>query len=136
VKRAAWSNAFLRGIVSTAGYIPNDAGSALVATCLERLRTGRSVLLLPEGSRSPMRGLGHLQRGAAHVALRSGAPITPVLVTCEPPALMKGQSWHDVPNPKLEFSLVVGDPLRSKQLTRPDVSQSIAARDLTTELRS
>lgn len=102
----------------------------------------RARLVSPEGMRPRNRcrlpDLAHApgERGTAHVTLRSGAPITPVLVTCEPPALMKRQPWYDVPSRELEFSLVVGDPLQAKELTRPDLSQAIAARDPMAELRS
>ena len=135
VKREAWRNPFLRGIVTAAGYIPNEGGRALVEACGERLQAGRSVILFPEGSRSPERGLGHFQRGAAHLALETGCPITPVLIRCEPPALGKGRPWYAGPNSRLEFSLVVGEPVRAKELVKGDVPSVIAARQVTAALR-
>jgi 1-acyl-sn-glycerol-3-phosphate acyltransferase len=135
VKRDAWRNPFLRGIVAAAGYIPNDGGRALIEACGERLQAGRSVVLFPEGSRSPERGLRRFQRGAAHLALETGCPITPVVITCEPPALGKGQPWYAGPNRRLEFSLIVGEPMRAKELLKGDVSSMIAARQVTAALR-
>jgi len=136
VKREAWRNPFFRGIVAAAGYIPNDEGEAVVNECVARLRAGRSVILFPEGSRSPPGGLGPFKRGAAYVAHASGAPITPVVIECDPPALMKGQAWYALPNGKLIFSLTVGEPLHAGDLLPEQHPRAIAARRITAELRS
>ena len=135
VKRAAWRNPFLRGIVSAAGYVPNDDGEALVNACAERLQAGRTVLLFPEGSRSPRGGLGPFKRGAARAALRSGCPITPVVVRCDPPALNKADP-HYFPTRKLRFSIAVGEPFEAGRLSQPDEAPAVAARRITRELRS
>jgi 1-acyl-sn-glycerol-3-phosphate acyltransferase len=136
VKREAWRNPFFRGIVTAAGYIPNDEGEAVVTECVARLRAGRSVILFPEGSRSPRGGLGPFKRGAAYVAQASGAPITPVVIGCDPPALMKGQAWYALPNRKLIFSLTVGEPLHAGDLLPEQHPRTIAARRITAKLRS
>jgi len=133
VKRQAWSNPFLRGIVTAAGYIPNDEGEELVAACVARLAAGRQVVLFPEGTRSPAGGLGRFRRGAAHVALRCGCPVTPVVIECDPPALMKGQPWYGLPNRKLRYSLRVGAPFTAS--TRDGETASLAVRRVTAELR-
>jgi 1-acyl-sn-glycerol-3-phosphate acyltransferase len=136
VKREAWRNPFFRGIVTAAGYIPNDEGEAVVAHCVERLRSGRSLILFPEGSRSPEGGLGPFRRGAAYVAAESDVPITPVIISCVPPALSKGQAWYALPNRKLIFSLDVGEPVRAKDLLTETYPRTIAARRITAKLRS
>jgi 1-acyl-sn-glycerol-3-phosphate acyltransferase len=136
VKREAWRNPFFRRIVAAAGYIPNDEGEAVVSECVARLRAGRSVILFPEGSRSPRGGLGPFKRGAAYVALASGAPVTPVVIGCNPPALMKGQAWYALPNRKLIFSLAVGEPLHTGGLLPEQHTRAIAARRITAKLRS
>jgi len=116
VKREAWSNPFLRGIVRAADYIPNDGGEKLVDACSARLRAGRSVLLFPEGSRSPEVGLGTFKRGAARVALASARPLTPVVISCVPPTLKKGQPWYALPNRQFEYRLSVGTPMDAAAL--------------------
>jgi 1-acyl-sn-glycerol-3-phosphate acyltransferase len=133
VKREAWSNPFLRGIVSTAGYIPNDDGEDLVAGCVARLRAGRSVVLFPEGTRSPAGGLGRFRRGAAHVALRSGCRVTPVAIECDPPALMKGHAWYRMPSRKLGYRVRVGEPLTAAAAAGEPLP--LAVRRVTAELR-
>ena len=136
VKREAWRNPFFRGIVTAAGYIPNDEGEAVVTECVARLRAGRSVILFPEGSRSPRGGLGPFKRGAAYVAEASDAPITPVVIGCDPPALMKGQPWYALPNSKLTFSLDISEPLYAGVLSPGQHPRAIAARRITAKLRS
>jgi 1-acyl-sn-glycerol-3-phosphate acyltransferase len=135
VKREAWRNPFLRGIVAAADYIPNGHGGAVVEACAKRLRAGRSVLLFPEGSRSPRGGLGRFQRGAARIALRSGRPITPVVVRCDPPALAKGEPGY-LPSRKLRFSIEVGEPLVARVRAAADDAPAVAARRITAELHS
>jgi 1-acyl-sn-glycerol-3-phosphate acyltransferase len=136
VKSEAWRNPFLRWIVASAGYIPNDEGEAVIEACVERLRAGRSIILFPEGSRSPERSLGEFRRGAARIALASGAAIQPVLVECEPPALKKGQPWYALPDRRLEFALSCAEPFYAKDVVDPGLPAPIAARRLTEHLRS
>ena len=111
VKRAAWRNPALAGIVRAAGYVPNDDGAAMIEACVARLEAGRSLLLFPEGSRSPESGFRRFERGAAHVAIRSGRPILPVFIDCQPPALKKGQPWYAIPNARMRFRLRAGEPI-------------------------
>jgi 1-acyl-sn-glycerol-3-phosphate acyltransferase len=136
VKKAAWSNPALRWIVSTAGYIPNDDGELVVDACAARLRAGESVVLFPEGSRSPLVGLRPFKRGAAHVALRSGCPVVPVLVDCTPPALKKGQPIWTMPGRRLRFTFDVGEPIYAKDLVSESDPPGLAARRVSGWLRN
>jgi len=136
VKAQAWSNPALRGIVRIAGYIPNLDGERAIEQCAKRLAAGRSLVVFPEGSRSPVRGLGRFHRGWAHMALCSRAPILPVLIRCDPPALKRGQAWYKLPNARLEFRLEVGEPIDPMTILEPEMSRGVAARRLTALLRS
>lgn len=136
VKEEAWRNPFLRPVVTSARYLPNESGNALIERCAERLRSGRSVILFPEGSRSPERGLRTFKRGAAHIALRSTCPILPVVILCDPPALKKGQTWYRLPNKKLCFDLRVGEALCPTDFGTTHVPLPIVARRITDALRS
>lgn len=133
VKRAIFGNPFMRGVARATGYLPNDRGEAVVEACAERLRRGRTVLLFPEGTRSPRDGLGRFRRGAAHAALRSGCPLLPVTLRCEPPALLRGQPWYDVPDATIRYSLDVGEPIDAREFA--GASRGAAARRLTGVLR-
>ncbi len=68
-----------------AGYIPIDrsrAGKAYrsIEAAAEKIRSGTSVLIFPEGTRNPGRGLLGFKRGGFLLAHRSGVPILPVAI--------------------------------------------------------
>lgn len=135
VKRAAWSNPFMRGAVVAAGYIPNDPSEELVDQCAARLREGRWLLIFPEGTRSPKGGLGPLRRGAAHMALRSQCKLRPVFIGCDPPALMRGRPWYDVPSRPMRYTIEIGPPIDIPQL-QDGRARGAAARKLNSVLRA
>ena len=135
VKKAARRNPFMRSLVTSAGYLANDDGDALVDACADRINHGRSVVLFPEGTRSPREGLHRFQRGAAHIALKSGCAIVPVVITCRPPTLLKGQAWHDVPDRTARFVLRVEEPIDPARYLGAETTLPVAARRLTADLR-
>jgi 1-acyl-sn-glycerol-3-phosphate acyltransferase len=135
VNAARAEHPFLRRLTAAAGYIPNDGGREVVAEATRRLRAGRSLLVFPEGTRSPRGGLGPFQRGAAHIALASGYDLLPVVIACEPPALAKGERWYEVPERRFELRLRVGQPLSPRPLLESGLAAPVAARRLGAELR-
>jgi 1-acyl-sn-glycerol-3-phosphate acyltransferase len=135
VKKEAWSNPFMRGVVDGAGYLPNDGGSGIVEACAERLRRGRSLVLFPEGTRSPEGGLGPFRRGAIHAALASGVRMRTVVITSDPPTLMRGQPWWDVPDRRPRFTLDCREVLDPAAVLDGTESRGIAARKIAAALR-
>lgn len=129
VKREAWSNPFLAGVVRAADYIPNDGGEDLVRTCVERLRAGRRLLLFPEGTRSPRDGLRSFKRGAARIALQAGCPVLLVDIRCRPPFLGKGEPWYQVPGTLPCYTVTAHAPVAVD--LAPGVSEATEARRLT-----
>jgi 1-acyl-sn-glycerol-3-phosphate acyltransferase len=77
-----WNNPLLGWVLDVGGTIPLRRGEPDVAalrTALDRLRSGYIIVIDPEGTRS---GDGRLQKGhpgAVLLALRSGAPLLPVV---------------------------------------------------------
>lgn len=131
VKTAAQRHPLLRRVVKAAGYIPNDRPEALIRAGTESLRQGRSLLLFPEGTRSPSGRLGPFHRGAARIALRSGTDLVPVVITCSPPTLMKGQRWYDVPECAAHITLTVKDPVLVREHPAIERTEAAGARELT-----
>ncbi len=134
-KKAAWSNPFMLGVVRGTGYLANDDGIGLVEEGRERLISGRSLLLFPEGTRSPAGGLHPFQRGAAHLALRAGLPITPIVLEVSPPGLHKDRRWWQFPASRMRFSVEVCDPIEPSELVEPGESRARSARRVTAALR-
>ncbi len=133
---SAWAeNPFLRRTVVAAGYVRNDDGGSVVRACLRQLKAGRSVIVFPEGTRSPPGGLRDFQAGAAFVALRGGYDLVPVLMSCQPSTLTKGRSWYDVPAEQLHISVRAGESITPQPVRYAGVTLPEAARRLTAELR-
>jgi 1-acyl-sn-glycerol-3-phosphate acyltransferase len=135
VKQRYYEDPFVGGTARGAGYIPSRGGPELVADCVERLVQGRSLIIFPEGTRSPVNGLAPFARGAAHIALRAGRDPLPVTIRCEPSTLYHGQAWWDVPERRFTLTLRVGEPLRVKEAVGEQTCRGQAARALTASLR-
>lgn len=135
VKPRFYTHRFLGAAARGAGYISSDGGAHLVDECVARLRRGRSVLIFPEGTRSPVHGLGPFARGAAHMALRAGIDPLPVTIRCEPPSLYHGQPWWKVPDRIITLTLNVGEPIPIKDAITDTMSRPRAARAVTDALR-
>jgi 1-acyl-sn-glycerol-3-phosphate acyltransferase len=135
VKTAARENFLFRQVVQGAGYLTNDRPEPLVQACADRLREGWSLLLFPEGTRSPAGRLGAFHRGAARIALRSGSDLVPVVITCTPPTLMKGQRWYDVPTCAAHLTLTVKERIRVRDHPAAGKPEAAAARELTAFLQ-
>ncbi len=133
VKRDAWSNPFLAGVVRAADYIPNDGGEELIETCVARLRAGRTLVLFPEGTRSPKGELRGFKRGAARIALQAGCAVQLVDVACRPPFLGKGDAWYQVPGTLPCYTVTAHEP--AVVGVSPGASEASEARRLTREWR-
>lgn len=128
----------LGGCVRASRYVRNDSGGEIVSECAQRLRAGRNVLIFPEGTRSPVVGLREFHRGAARIALEAECDLQPVLISCDPPTLRKGQKWYDVPEHAFRLGVRVLEPVRSgpilESLRLGECSRGVAARRLTAEI--
>jgi hypothetical protein len=66
------------------------SGAATLHEAQKRLDDGDGVLIFPEGTRSPRRGMNGFRRGAFELATRAQVPLWPMFISCEPPALARG----------------------------------------------
>ncbi len=59
----------------------SDTSKAIRALkpAVEAVRQGRSLVIAPEGTRSPTPRLGRFKKGAFHIAMQAGVPIVPVV---------------------------------------------------------
>lgn len=135
VKSRLLANPFTRGPVKATGYVCNDSGAGLVEDCIRTVRSGRNLVIFPEGTRTP-RGedLGPLQRGAANIAVRGRIDVTPVLVTCQPRTLAKGEKWYRVPSRRFHVRIEVLPDFPVAPFLEEAASEALAARHLTQSL--
>lgn len=136
VKASLGTNPFTRGPIKAAGYITNDAGLALIDDCRRSLEAGETVLIFPEGTRTPESMELTLQRGAANVAVRCRKPVTPVVITCVPRGLAKGVKWYKVPPRPMHFTITVHPDWPVQRYLDSGDSEPIAVRKLNAELKS
>jgi 1-acyl-sn-glycerol-3-phosphate acyltransferase len=135
VKGGLWNNPFTRGPVRAAGYINNDQGPQLVDDCIASLRAGGNLIVFPEGTRTPRSGALALKRGAANIAVRGARPVTPVVISCHPPTLGKGDKWWRVPPRQAQFRIEVMDDIGVERFAGAGVTEVMAARRLTEHLQ-
>jgi 1-acyl-sn-glycerol-3-phosphate acyltransferase len=107
-KAESWNNPFKRVLANLWGAIPLHRGepdTKALRQALDVLEAGGMIVIAPEGTRS---GDGRLQRGhpgAVLLALRSGAPILPVVF------YGAEHFWHNLAHlRRSDFHFVVGEP--------------------------
>ena len=135
VKKELWNNFFLRLIVEWSGYIPNDDGPELAQKAMERVRQGRKVIIFPEGTRSLPESLRPFTKGFAHIAVRSGCFLWPVVITCHPSTLTKDRSVFSVPVRRPRLQARAGESLDPAAYFDATDSASIAARKVTAAMQ-
>jgi 1-acyl-sn-glycerol-3-phosphate acyltransferase len=88
------------------GAVGSMEGASVMQQALRKLGDGQSVLIFPEGTRSPAHGLNRFKSGVFEIALRAGVPIVPILISCEPPTLMKGLQWYALPKKTARYNIM------------------------------
>ncbi|MDQ2076978.1 1-acyl-sn-glycerol-3-phosphate acyltransferase [Marinimicrobium sp. ABcell2] len=136
VKGELWRSRFIGGVMRGAGFISNENGSELLAGCRQALDHDEAILIFPEGSRTvPGEGLA-FKRGMAQVAVRTGAPVLTVFITCDPITLIKGEPWYRIPPRRAEINVHVGEILQPVELIEAYDDKPAAARQLTRYLQN
>lgn len=134
VKPGVWKNPFMRGVIKAANYIPNLGDpERTLSDCVSALKAGNNLVIFPEGSRTVAGRQRHLERGFANIAIRSGAPIRLVTVSCVPVLMAKGDKWYTSPQRKPRYQICVRDRIDPAIFTGSDVP-SRAARNLTAQV--
>lgn len=108
----------LRGIVKNARYLINNDGPKLLEEAASCLNRGESILIFPEGTRTPHSGAINLKKGFASLAVRLHCPLQIVTVKCSEHFLDKQMKWYQVPARIPVFSVHVGE------IIEPDAANS------------
>ncbi len=128
-KSELWANPALARVLDALGAIPVDRGRGDVtamAAVAEALRQGHAVAMFPQGTVLGASGRAW-HRGAARLALATGAPIVPVRIVGAASALRPGTR---VPR-RARVRVVVGEPIA----VEPARGTIVAARELTERVR-
>ena len=129
-KAELWENRAVRRLMDTLGAIKVERGRgdvAAVAAAAQAIAAGDSVVFFPQGTvlGSPDRPW---QRGAARIALTTGAPLVPVAIVGAADGLRPG-TW--LPR-RAHVRVVIGEPIR----VPPSPVTIPAARELTEQVRA
>ncbi len=82
----------------------------------EQFRAGRTIIMFPEGTRSPTGELTRFKKGAFVMAIKSQVPVVPVAVTGTRAIMEKGD-WIIAPG---TATVRVGEPISTEGLTLAD----------------
>lgn len=97
-KRALIRNPAIGPAAIMAGYGAGDKGIDLIGDVAARVAAGRSLLVFPEGTRSPPREkIGLLKPGFALIAARAGVPVRLIAIDAPRSFLPRGEPWWRVP---------------------------------------
>lgn len=123
---------FMGWYMARVGYIPVERENPRQAReSLEeaghRVAAGLSVLIFPEGTRSPEGEVRRFKRGGFHLARAAGVPVVPLAIVNSGRLLPRG-SWHADPG---VIRLRVGDPLDPADHPEPmDLENAVRAQIL------
>jgi 1-acyl-sn-glycerol-3-phosphate acyltransferase len=96
VKKELFSIPFLGWTMAAAGYINVDReGTRKTVEALneaaQKIREGMSIVIFPEGSRSPDGSIQTFKKGGFTLAIKSGVPIVPIAITGTREIMPKGR---------------------------------------------
>ena len=83
----------------------------MVEAAAERLAAGQRVIIFPEGTRSPDRGLHPFGRVAFEIAQRAAVPIVPLVIHCVPRYLGKTNGFRRPPADLPRLRIRVLEPI-------------------------
>lgn len=88
-----------------AGYIWQQTPEQVIRVASDRLAQGVSLVIFPEGTRSPAGGLGEIRRGACRLAIETGQPLHVLGIRMKPVILGRGQRWWVPPAFPVRYEL-------------------------------
>lgn len=90
-----------------------------LSKAIEKIKSGISVLIFPEGTRSPDGKLLPFKKGGFYIAIRSGCKVVPLYIQGTHLIGPKG-SWS---MKKGRYKLIIGTPVSTKDYTKKDTAK-------------
>jgi 1-acyl-sn-glycerol-3-phosphate acyltransferase len=135
VKPAVFKNPAMRGVVKPARYISSGPPGKMINACVDHLKSGNSLLLFPEGTRSVYGQPVQFKLGASSIAIRSEAEFLPVVIQCTQPSyLSKNEPWYKIPPQKPFISIRIQSPVTINELIPGDLNSRESIRALNKSL--
>ena len=95
MKQSILNNILLGGGARLSRYISNDSIRSMISLSLDNLRSGKHLLLFPEGTRTVIPPIGRVTGAIGVIACRARVPVQAVLVATNSRYLSKGwPAWR------------------------------------------
>lgn len=108
-KPAIRRNPVLGAAARRAGYIGSDGGHELVRSAAHKVAGGHTLIVFPEGTRTPPGArLLPFKPGFVLIARRGGVPIQLLRITTNSDVLTKGRDWWRLPKFPAHIEVVIG----------------------------
>jgi 1-acyl-sn-glycerol-3-phosphate acyltransferase len=120
-KKELFSVPFLGWTMAAAGYISIDReGTRRTVKALnkaaQKIREGMSIVIFPEGSRSPDGSIQSFKKGGFTLAIKSGVPIVPIAITGSR-EIMPKERLTAIPG---EIRIQIGRPIPTQSYSLKD----------------
>jgi 1-acyl-sn-glycerol-3-phosphate acyltransferase len=106
-----WYRSIATTIVFNAFPVARSGGLRSARMARQLISEGWSLVLFPEGSRTPDGWVGDFRTGAAWLALEAGVPVVPVALIGAYQAMPRGRSWPKPGRPPVRIRF--GLPIRA-----------------------
>jgi 1-acyl-sn-glycerol-3-phosphate acyltransferase len=108
-KPAIRRNPVLGAAARRAGYLGSDGGHEVIRAAADKVATGHTLVVFPEGTRTPPgAGLLPFKPGFVLIARRAGVPIQLVRITTDSDVLTKGRAWWKLPRFPAHIEVALG----------------------------
>ncbi len=116
------------------GHVVADSPEEMVETSRQILQQGASLVLFPQGTRTPPGTPIRFHRSAARIALEAETTLIPVFFDYHPALLGKDQHWYNVPSTRPQVQVNVAEEIQPNRVA--DEPLSLASRKLTRRLEA
>jgi 1-acyl-sn-glycerol-3-phosphate acyltransferase len=133
VKSSLFNLFYFKPMLQASGDFPGPEGrddatfgqTTVLDRFVEKLKSGRSVIVFPEGTRSPAWGLRRFRRGAVEAAQRANSPVLPLFLAVNPPVLTKEDTFFAIGKQRARARIEFMSPISVKDRTSQDITREL-----------
>ncbi len=111
VKRQLWDNPFIGRSLRRCGFIANNENEHTLNQAITCLQQGQTLVIFPEGTRTPYGGKVRFNRAAVTIGLKAASEIIPVVIRMNPPGIKRGDAWYKIPEQTYQYDFRVGEAI-------------------------
>lgn len=127
VKASLSKNIFLFGAIRASGYILNTANEELLQKSIDALKSGESLLIFPEGTRTKDKISFH--KAASYIAIHGAKSLSAIFIKMHPKSLQKDSKWYNTPAQTLHYEISLENQIILDDFAK-DKSDSLRVRAL------